>query len=217
MPMFALARLTLVLIVALPLASAQAASEASLELSVAPGPVDIELGDSHDAPIEVTFSLRGVVCTSAATAVVPVTVKDKPSPLAGVRGTVEPAEFRFEIPAGGYSSAPYSKRMSGSLRVSVDESALSGHDHEFELTAAYAGGVPSGCQGAGSVAATDAVASHKITTGGASSTATTPSHQMTDGSSMSGAEHSGATNDAPAASLVLLLGVVFLVALARRR
>lgn len=202
--------LPLVFLLAVPLASAQTAPEATLGMSIAPGPVSIALGASHETPFDVTLTLRGVVCTSAASVQVPVSVKDKPSPLAGVKGTPEPAALLFDVPAGSYSSNAYSKKLLGTLRVSVAESAPSNHEHAFELTASYASGVPSGCQGAGSMAATDAAGSHAITTGGSSATGTPATHQMSDGSSMN-------NKNTPFPPLMALLFVAVIVALARRR
>lgn len=205
----------LALLLALPAASAQAAPEVELSLDVSPGPVEIALGSAHDAPLEVTFAIRGVVCASAASVKVPLSVKDKPSPLAGVRGVVEPAELVFSIPAGSHSATPYTASAPATLRVSVAADALAAHEHEFELTALYAGGVPSGCQAAGGIPAADAIGSHRILTG-SSATARPPSHAMGDGTTMSGTEPRE-SNDTPAPALALLLAGVVLVALARRR
>ena len=207
----------LALLVCLPVASAQAAPEASLALDVSPGPVEIALGDAHDVPIEVSLTIRGIVCASAANVKVPLSVKDKPSPLAGVRGVVEPAELTFNVPAGSHTTTPFTGSASSTLKVSVSGDAQGAHEHEFEVTAVYAGGVPSGCQAAGSIPAADAIGSHKIMTGSGGAGATTPTHTMSDGSPMGGAEHSGSSNDTPAPRLALLLVIVAVVALARRR
>lgn len=206
----------LAFLLGLPLASAQAAPEASLALDVSPGPVEIALGDSHDTPLEVTLTIRGIVCASPASVKVPLSVKDKPSPLAGVRGILDPAELTFAIPAGSHSATPYTGSAASTLRVSVATDAQGAHEHEFEVTALYAGGVPNGCQAAGSIAAADAIGSHKIMTGAGSGT-TPPSHAMGDGSSMSGAEHPASSKDTPAAGVALILAVAALVAISRRR
>lgn len=191
-----------------PAAEAQAAPVATLSLDITPGPADVDLGSTHVVPFTVTFALSNVVCASASQVKVPVTIQDEPSPLAGVKGAPKPDELAFNIPAGSYASAQYSKDASGDLAVSVASDASGGHEHTFVLTASYAGGMPAGCQGTGSLPATVASGEHMIMTGASASGATYPTHQMSDGSSMQGDQMSS-TNKTPGPALWLLaLGIV---------
>ena len=209
------------LAIVLALSPAASAQSAGLAMDLPPGPAAIALGGQHDVPLEVTLTMSGMVCTSTASVTVPLTVKDRPSTLAGVTAVPTPAELTFEVPAGTYTSSPFTETQSATLRVSVAQSAPAEHDHTFVVTATYAGGVPGGCQSTGSIAAADASGEHSIVTGNAEggSAGTTPTHQMSDGASMSGAEHAagGGTNDTPGPALVVVLGGVLLVALLRRR
>lgn len=209
------------LAIVLALSPAASAQSAGLAMDLPPGPASIALGAQHDVPLEVTLTMGGIVCTSAARVTVPLTVTDRPSPLAGVSAAPNPAELVFEVPAGTYTSSPFTKTLSAALRVSVANSAPAEHEHRFVVTASYAGGVPSGCQATGSIPAADASGEHAIVTGksGTGSTGATPTHQMPDGASMSGAEHAagGGTNETPGPALVVVLSALLLVALLRRR
>ena len=201
-----------------PVAQAQASPEARLAIALPPGPADVPLGDGHDVPFSVTLTLRGLVCASAAKLVVPLTVKDLPSPLAGVKATPEPAELAFDIPVGSYGTSAYEKTQKATLLIRVAEDVPGEHAHTFEVGATYAGGVPSGCQAAGSMGAADALASHTITTGKGPQGATVPAggHQMPDGSTMMENEHA-TTKQTPGAGLgLVLLGLVGVAALRRR-
>lgn len=204
-------------IVILPNAAAQPAPEATLSLDMAPGPTDVSLGSTHEVPFTVTFTLSGVVCTSAAQARIPIAIMDKPSPLAGVKATPKPAEMVFDIPAGSYASTPYTKDAMGDLAVSVASDASADHEHAFVLTASYAGGLPAGCQGTGSLAATDASGEHTIMTGAAATGGTDPTHQMSDGSSMQGDAMSSEKPTPGFGPALVAAGILAAAALARRR
>lgn len=203
-------------IVASPTVAGQAAPQASLALDMSNEMTNVDLGSSHSLPFSVTLTLSGIVCASASQAKVPVTVQDKPSPLAGVKGTSKPAELSFEVPAGSYASSPYSKTLDGELDISVASDAMADHEHTFAVTASYAGGTPAGCQGTGSIAATDATAEHMIMTGKGSGGASVPTHQMSDGSAMQG-EAMSSSKETPWGGLVLIgLAVVGAMLLRRR-
>jgi MYXO-CTERM domain-containing protein len=195
----------------LPGSAAQATPDVDLAIDLPPGPVEIELGDSHDVPFEVSLTLRGVVCTSASQVRIPLSVKDKPSPLDGVRATPTPAEVVFDVPAGQYTSNAFSKSVESVLAVSVAASAPAAHEHSFEVLAAFAGGVPSGCQGTGTAPAAEARAAHAIVTGGGAGASSSGTHQMEDGTTMEGEAMSEPSKDTPgpgvfAALLALLAG-----------
>lgn len=203
-------------LIALPVVAAQGAPQAALVLDVPPGPTGVDLGSTHEVPFTVTFTLSGVVCASPAQAKVPITVADKPSPLAGVEGTPRPAELVFEIPAGSYASSAYSKEATAGLAVRVASDAPSGHEHALVLTASYAGGVPAGCQGTGVIPATEATGEHKIMTRGPMGGSTVPTHQMTDGSTMQG-DAMPAKKQTPGPAIILVALAIVGAALSRRR
>ena len=200
-----------------PSALGQTAPEASLAVSLPSGPAEVALGSSHDVGFDVTLTLRNLVCASTATVRIPLSVKDQPSPLAGVKGTPTPAELVFDVPPGSYSSSPYSKTASANLRVAVDASGPAEHEHAFVVTATYAGGLPTGCQGAGQLPAADASGTHAIVTGKAAGATNGPTHQMGDGTTMGGAEHAGSSQETPMPGLVLVLVALLAVGLLRRR
>lgn len=209
----------LAIAVASPGVAAQAAPQIGLAMDIPAGPADIELGGSHDVPFEVTLTLRGVVCTSASQVRVPIMVTDKPSPLAGVRATPEPAEFVFDVPAGQYSSAAFSKTASGTLAIMVSSDAMASHEHTFEVIASYPGGTPSGCQGTGAAPAAEGKGEHAILTGSArdSGPASPSMHVMEDGSKMEGNMESAEANKTPGPGLALALGAIVLAFVVRRR
>ena len=204
------------LLVSLPAASAQAAPEVDLSIALPPGPVTIELGGSHEVPFEVSLTLRGVVCASASQVKVPLTVKDKPSPLAGVSATADPTELVFDVPSGQYTSTPFTQTAESVLTIDVASSAPASHQHAFEVVAAFAGGVPSGCQGTGTAPASEARATHAIVTGSAPPAATPP-HQMGDGSTMGGGAMNETKNDTPGPGVFVALLAVLIGLAARRR
>lgn len=196
-------------------ATAQSASQASIALDMPDEMTSVELGSSHSLPFSVKLTLSGMVCASATQVSVPITVQDKPSPLAGVKGAPSPAELVFAIPAGSYASTDYAKTLNGALDISVASDAMPDHEHTFGVTASYAGGLPPGCQGTGSIAATSSSAEHMIMTGRGSAAPSGPTHQMSDGSDMQGeAMSSSSSNKTPAAGLALiglaLVGATFM-------
>lgn len=202
-----------------PGAAAQAAPQVTLAADVPAGPVDIELGGSHDVPFDVVLTLRGVLCTSASQIRVPISVKDKPSPLAGVRGVPEPTEMVFDVPAGQYSSQAFSKSAAGTLAISVASDAMASHEHTFEVVASYAGGTLSGCQGTGAAPAAEGRGSHAIMTGSArgGGSASSGTHVMEDGSTMEGEMQPASSNKTPGPGLALAIGAVVLALVMRRR
>lgn len=202
-----------VLVAAVP-AQAQGVSPTSeVAVDLDPGPVGIPLGGSHAFPFQVTFRLSNVVCTQPTTVTVALSIKDLPSPLNGVTGSV-PATLTFDVPQGNYATgvpglSPYEGTLDAELAINVSSTALADHEHTFEVTANFDGTV-TGCQGLSGVPSAEAKGEHKIKTGPASAA----------GSAARGASQSqstapsGDSKDAPGPSALLML--VAVAVLARR-
>lgn len=174
-------------------------------------------------PFEVTLTLRGIVCPSATKVSVPLAVKDRPSPVGGVKATASPQELSFDVPAGSYATTDYSSTVAAALVIKVDANAPAGHDHSFDVTATLAGAMPQGCQGTAPPPAAEATANHKIVTGQGSSPSAMPSHTMGDGSTMTSASPTSPTPKAtapaktPAPGLLLVGVAILIVAFWRKR
>ena len=160
--------LAAVLLSALPAQAQGVTPTSSVALDLDPGPVSIPLGASHEIPFQVKLTLSNLACTQAATATVTLSVKDKPSPLNGVKG-MAPATLTFNVPQGNYlsgvpASSPYEQRADATLSINVTTEALANHEHAFEVTGKFDGTL-SGCQGAGTIPSAEGSAEHQIKTG----------------------------------------------------
>lgn len=202
--------------IALPAQAQGVAPTSSVAVDLDPGPVGIPLGGSHEFPFQVTLSLANLACTQATTAIVALSIKDLPSPLNGVKGTV-PVTLTFDVPQGNYAAgapglSPYEETMDAQLSINVSATALADHQHTFEVTASFDGTV-TGCQGLGAVPAAEGTGEHQIKTG-PSSAAGTAARGATVSTS---ASPEGDSKGAPAPAIPLLFAAVALAALVRRR
>lgn len=160
--------LAVVLVAALPVQAQSVTPTSSIAVDLDPGPAGIPLGGAHEFPFQVTLTLANIVCTQAATATVTLSIKDLPSPLNGVQGTV-PGTLAFNVPQGNYGAgvpglSPYEKAMDATLAINVTAASLPNHEHTFEVTAAFDGQL-SGCQGASAIPAAEGMGQHQIKTG----------------------------------------------------
>lgn len=154
-----------------PAAAQSATPTASVALALPPGPATIGLGEQHEVPLAVALTLGNLVCASEATAAVTLSVRDKPSPLAGVMAHATEDELTFVVPSGAYGSdlpagpPPFNATRETRLMVMIAEDALPDHMHSFLVTATFAGGTPDGCRAAGAAPASEETAEHAIVTG----------------------------------------------------
>ncbi|MHB1260192.1 MAG: hypothetical protein ACYC2H_00605 [Thermoplasmatota archaeon] len=200
-------------------AQAQAPTPTSaVAVELEPGPVGIPIGGSHSFPFQVKLTLANLVCNQASTATVTLSIKDLPSPLNGVQGTVPPT-LAFSVPMGNYASgvpglSPYEQSMHATLSINVTTESLPNHEHTFEVKASFDGEL-TGCQGAGAIPSAEGTGQHQIKTGPA------PAGGQARGAQSSGsstADSGGGDKKAPGVDMPLLaLGVAALAMLARRR
>lgn len=209
--------LTVVLVAGIPVQAQSVTPTSSIAVDVNPGPVGIPLGGAHQFPFQVTLTLANIVCTQAATATVTLSIKDLPSPLNGVKGTV-PGTLAFNIPQGNYATgvpglSPYEQAMDATLAINVTTEALPNHEHTFEVTAAFDGQL-SGCQGTGAIPSAQGMSQHQIKTGPALATGQARGAQSSGSSTT---DSGGGGKDAPGFELPLLALGVIAALLARRQ
>ena len=187
----------------------------SVEVDLEPGPVGIPLGGSHEFPFQVTLELGNIACPQPSTATVTLSIKDLPSPLRGVQGTV-PATLAFDVPmsASFAGLSTYRQTLDAQLSINVTPESLPDHEHTFEVTASFDGTLP-GCQAAGAIPTAQGTSEHKIKTGPASAVGTQV-RGASQSPSSSGAAGDG--KDAPALpALALAVAVAVLAAAVARR
>ena len=208
--------LAAVLVAAFPIQAQSVTPTSSIAVDLDPGPAGIPLGGAHEFPFQVTLTLANIVCTQAATATVNLSIKDLPSPLNGVKGTV-PGTLAFNVPQGNYGAgipglSPYAQAMEATLAINVTTEALPNHEHTFEVTAAFDGQL-NGCQGAGAIPSAEGMGQHQIKTGPALAAGQARGAQ----SSGSSTTDSGGGKNAPGFELPLLALGVIAALLARRQ
>lgn len=209
--------LAVALVSALPVQAQSATPTSSIEVALDPGPAGIPLGGAHEFPFQVTLTLANIVCTQAATATVTLSIKDLPSPLNGVKGTVPPS-LAFSVPQGNYATgvpgvSPYEETLDALLSINVTAEALPNHEHTFEVTAAFDGPL-SGCQGAGAIPTAEGTGQHQIKTGPALATGQARGAQSSGASTT---DSGGGGKDAPGFEVPLLAVGVIAALLARRQ
>lgn len=211
------AALAVVLVAALPVQAQSATPTSSVAVDLDPGPTGVPLGGDHAFPFRITLALANIVCTQAATATVTLSIKDLPSPLNGVKGTV-PGTLAFNVPQGNYGAgvpglSPYQQAMDATLAINVSAEALANHAHTFEVTAAFDGQL-SGCQGAGAIPSAEGTGQHQIKTGPARAAGQARGAQSSGSSTT---DSGGGGKDAPGFELPLLAIGVITALLARRQ
>lgn len=206
----------------------------SVSVSLPPGPVNIPLGAEHQIPLKITFTANNLGCTQDATITLPITVMGSPSELKSVTARPSIADAKFTIPSGIYQDAaaagsgPYNKTIDATLTIMVGADAPANHQHAFQVTATYNGGMPAGCQAVGDLPKATGMAKHQLVTG-ASSASPTAAPTMTG---MSAAEHAQMTaqgaatpppppapsaKKTPSASFAMTLAFVAALAIALRK
>lgn len=205
--------LAAILLAAVPVQAQGVAPTSAVTVDLDPGPAGIPLGGSHEFPFQVTLELANVLCPQAATATVTLAIKDLPSPLRGVEGTVPPS-LSFAVPQGAtLAGSTYSETMEATLSINVTTESLPDHEHTFEVTASFDGTLQ-GCQSAGAIPSAEGTGQHQIKTGPAPAAGQARGAQTASSTPTS----DGGDKKAPGAEMPLLvLGVAALAMFARRR
>lgn len=142
-------------LVAVVLLSVQAANaqipspRASITLSVPAGPTDIALGGNASVDVQVSITIANVVCQGPGTATVNLALKDVPSAMNGITGTLPTSiVFPMEGPKaytdagnGAFTGGPVTKK----LNVTVAANTIANHEHTFNITATFAESGLQGC------------------------------------------------------------------------
>lgn len=186
---------------------------AEIEVDLDAGPTPVPLGSEHAMSFGIDVAVGNIVCSSAATFVVTLAVSDEPSAMTGITHSVEPSSMTFDVAAGFYGKTiqpPFTGHQDAVLSITVANSTVEKHEHSLNVTASYAGGVPTNCQGAMSIPKTEGSAMHAMRTGARSLVSTSAS----DTGAPAGG---GGSKESPGLGLLpLALVAVAVVALRRR-
>ncbi len=211
------ALLALVVCAAMPSAQGQGPTTPQATVSVTGVPETMKivpLGESASVTFQVSLAFAGVVCPQASTAKVQLSMQQQGGGLAGLSASLDKSELTFDVPAnvlpfGGGSPAP---PQDVTLTASASTSVTPDHHHVINVTATYAGGAPSGCQSASTIAAASDVGEIMFMTGSVAA----PSGSATTGPGVTTtAGEAGKSSPGPA--VFLLLAALGALAFVRRR
>lgn len=163
--------LLVLVLLALPLASLQAAAQGGATMTITvtgPASATVNAGGTHSASFDVNVVISGVQCASPGTVEIGVALSNAGAAPAGVTPTVDPANITIDIPPGIHGApvpglpvgTPVNATATATLRIAT--TAAAGGTYPATIAASWAGGsAGQGC--VGDIPAAQGSANHQLT------------------------------------------------------